>query len=297
MEETCDSPAGIRSPAAVQRVRLINDTLLTRPFVRLDDDRFPPGWEMRPHVHGFVQILYVIAGRGVHRVDGEHRFGAGDIVVVDAGTPHSWKAGSRGWLELIDIGIELDGVQDKTRFHPLLRRARSMPGGILHEALPLMPHVQAIRTAIREGAPFTDIRVQGLLWQLLADIGRSASLPQRGHRGSQGTDELVDALESAIATHHARRLTLDDLAAVVHVSPKYLCRIVRRERSTTPMRLLTSFRLKRAADLLVGSLERGIDIQEVGKAVGLPSRHHFTRLFHAAYGRSPSAFRSDLLKH
>lgn len=284
-------------PAGMRRTRLINDGLLTWPFVRLDDDRFPPGWRMESHRHSFLQIIYVVSGRGVHHMDGDHPFRAGDLLIVGPQTYHAWSNGRRGWLEVVDIGIDVEGQQGKSALDPLVRFARERPGGIACEAHPLTHHITAIRTAIREAAPYVHLRIQGLLWHLLSDIARSADQAPRAHRGAEGADELVDALERVIDARHGSRLALGDLADAVHVSPKYLCRIVRQERGTTPMRLLTAHRLKRSASLLGDAGDADGVIDDVARAVGIPDRHQFTRLFRIAYGRTPAEHRNLLRNH
>lgn len=285
-----------KPPAGMRRTRLINDGLLTWPFIRLDDDRFPPGWSMKPHWHSFMQIIYVVAGRGVHHMQGDHPFRAGDLLIVGPQTYHAWSNGRRNWLEMIDIGIDVDGQQGKSALDPLVRFARDTPGGIACEAQPLTQHVAAIRTAIREAAPYVHLRIQGLLWHLLSDIARSADQAPRIRRGAEGADELVEALERVIAARHGSRLALGDLADAVHVSPKYLCRIVRQERDTTPMRLLTAHRVQRAAALLADAGDAG-DAGDIAREVGIPDRSLFTRLFRAAYGRTPAEYRNSLQHH
>ena len=96
------------APAKHQRTRLVNDHLLSWPLVRVDDDLFPPGWVMAPHAHHFLQIIYVVSGRGIHHHEGSHSFGPGDILVIEPGAAHGWTNGRCGWLNLIDIGIIVD---------------------------------------------------------------------------------------------------------------------------------------------------------------------------------------------
>jgi AraC-like DNA-binding protein len=56
--------------------------------------------------------------------------------------------------------------------------------------------------------------------------------------------------------------------------------------------LIRNRRMQRARDLLRDADHDGRTIAEIGRAVGLPSAAHFTRLFRAAYGITPSAFRA-----
>ncbi len=63
------------------------------------------------------------------------------------------------------------------------------------------------------------------------------------------------------------------------------------------MRLLNTVRMQQAAALLADTQVSSLDLREVARAVGLLNRRHFSRLFQAAYGCSPSRFRAEALAH
>jgi AraC-like DNA-binding protein len=82
-----------------------------------------------------------------------------------------------------------------------------------------------------------------------------------------------------------------DLARAANLSEAQLARVFRREMGTTPMAYLRRVRIERARGLL---LRTELNIEEVGRTVGLPDPAHFSRLFRALQGQSPRAFRKHL---
>ena len=271
------------------RVLHTYDHLMVAPFVRLRSGSFQPDWVMPRHAHGFLQLLCITAGRGVLEVAGEHPLAPGDIAVIPAGIAHAWRVGRRGGMQLVDVCLLSDDPRHRSLLAPLLEAAKGLPGGILRETIPLAPTLAALRRAAQEAQAFADFRVHGQLWQLLADIAQIARERRTGTALWADGAELVLVLERYLEQHHPRQLTLTDLADAVHVSPKHLCKVMARERGCTPMQRLMAVRLRHARDQLQ---DPGVAIADVGRAVGLRDHRHFARVFKAATGLSPSAYRA-----
>lgn len=98
---------------------------------------------------------------------------------------------------------------------------------------------------------------------------------------------LQDLLTWLVANLHAE-LTVDQLAARAHLSPRTFARRFRAETGTTPHHWLTGQRLLRAQHLLEESDE---PVERIAHLVGFGNaatmRHHFTRW----RGTTPAAFR------
>lgn len=80
---------------------------------------------------------------------------------------------------------------------------------------------------------------------------------------------------------------LQALAVDVGASVFHLCRVFRRESGGTIHQYRTQLRLRRSLELL----DQGeTDILDVALRLGFCSHSHFTRVFHAVFGVTPSAF-------
>lgn len=84
-------------------------------------------------------------------------------------------------------------------------------------------------------------------------------------------------------------LTMEDLAAVVHLSYAQFYRRLKEDTGATPVQFVRAVRLERAAALLDEGAGR---VSEVAYAVGFNSLSYFSRCFREHFGVTPSAYRA-----
>ncbi len=117
--------------------------------------------------------------------------------------------------------------------------------------------------------------------------GRSFDTPHRAPRHRR----LAEDTRALVAQSVDRPLSLGALARAMAVSPFHLCRVFRAHTGGTIQRYRSQLRLRRSLALLA---EDGRDVLDVAVALGYSSHSHFTRAFHAAFGLTPSAWRTGL---
>lgn len=89
--------------------------------------------------------------------------------------------------------------------------------------------------------------------------------------------------------NYQRDLSLERMAAVVHLSIWHLCHLFKSDTGETPARYLKMIRLRQASRLLEN---RELSIKEVMNKVGLGDQSHFAKDFKRVYGLTPSQFRA-----
>jgi AraC family transcriptional regulator len=94
-----------------------------------------------------------------------------------------------------------------------------------------------------------------------------------------------------IEEHLAEAISLDVLAALVHLSPCYFCRAFRRSLGMPPHRYQLNARIERAKTLLA---KHGASVTDVGATVGYDDASAFCTAFRKVTGVAPSAFRRNL---
>lgn len=102
------------------------------------------------------------------------------------------------------------------------------------------------------------------------------------------SDRYTTAVCSYIRAHYPEKLTVEWLAAVVGLSPKYLIRIFKKETGMTLMEYLTRARLDAACNLLENTTK---SICEISEAVGYSDALYFSKVFRNTYGISPRTYR------
>jgi len=94
-----------------------------------------------------------------------------------------------------------------------------------------------------------------------------------------------------IQAHHGRELTLGEVAAAIHMSSFYFCKMFKRKTGLNFTEFVSRTRIERARNLL---LNPNLRVSEIAYEVGFQSLTHFNRVFKQIVGQSPTEFREGL---
>jgi transcriptional regulator GlxA family with amidase domain len=92
--------------------------------------------------------------------------------------------------------------------------------------------------------------------------------------------------------HYSDELTISSLAEHLNTAESRLIQVFREQTGITPGAYLKGVRMKRAAELLLGTRK---SIQEIAADVGISDANYFTKLFRSEYGKTPSAYRRGIM--
>jgi AraC-like DNA-binding protein len=90
-----------------------------------------------------------------------------------------------------------------------------------------------------------------------------------------------------VQQHYQDKVSVDDVAALVHLSTPAFCRYFKRHTRMTFTDFVNQYRISQARTLLL----RDISISAVSDASGFQNISHFNKLFKKSTGSTPSAFR------
>jgi AraC-like DNA-binding protein len=96
-----------------------------------------------------------------------------------------------------------------------------------------------------------------------------------------------------IHDHHTERLSLGQVAAAVHTSIFYLCKLFKKATGITFTEIVSRTRVEKAKNLL---LNPNLRVSEIAYEVGFQSLTHFNRIFKRMVGESPTLYRARLPK-
>lgn len=103
----------------------------------------------------------------------------------------------------------------------------------------------------------------------------------------QTTDGSLSARAKAyFAAHSKQKVTVEQVAGALFVSPAHLIRVFKKETGQTPHAYLTHLRLEDAKRLLA----TGLSVRLVADACGFCSASHLISAFKRAYGTTPAQF-------
>jgi AraC family transcriptional regulator len=166
----------------------------------------------------------------------------------------------------------------------------ALPGERWSTADPLLLGVAAALAGDFRGGR---IPSQALLESLAVSIALHLARSPRGDatRGPAASGLAPRKLEKVrgfIEQHLAEPLLVQQLAAVVHISPFHFARLFKLATGISPHAYVTGRRVERAKELLrAGELA----LVEVAAAVGFQTQGHFTEVFHRLAGATPRRFR------
>jgi AraC family L-rhamnose operon transcriptional activator RhaR len=267
--------------------------------VALATEQFAVKEPLGPHAHGFMELVVVESGTGLHQSrPGSRRVRQGDVVLVRPGQWHAYDdpAGLVVWNLYISARM-LTGQLAALRSEPLIAALVSarlaVPTGPADKSAAdleaIRPHLAALALPAASQAGDELQRLGHLLVVLghvvppLAASGPDAR-PRAVHPAVIAATELMHASPQG-------PWTLPELARRVHVSASYLCRCFTRDLGISPLRYLERHRLELVARLL---LETRMPVSEIGSRAGMPDPSYLARRFRAWQGLSPSRYRATL---
>jgi len=104
---------------------------------------------------------------------------------------------------------------------------------------------------------------------------------------------VITKAKRFIREHHTDDLSLGKVAAAVHTSIFYFCKLFRKVTGTTFTEFVSRTRIEKAKQLL---LNPNLRISEIAYEVGFQSLTHFNRVFKSVVGESPTGYRVRLPK-
>ncbi len=116
-------------------------------------------------------------------------------------------------------------------------------------------------------------------------IERTAELQ---HNDDLHSNSIILKSEAYLRAHFAERISLNQIADHVHVSPSYLSRLFHRETGQTLVDVLKTIRLNQACQLLKTT---DLKSYEVATKVGIDDPAYFSQLFRKHTGMSPTDYR------
>lgn len=138
-------------------------------------------------------------------------------------------------------------------------------------------------------------QAQGVMRQALVAYlsGLLGTTSEHDHPGHPLVESALTYVQERWADGDLEQITLGDLARATEVSKAHLSRIFQATLGVSPVEALRQLRLDRAVTLLSRT---NLPINQVAEATGFPNPFHFSKVFSAAYGSSPRAFRQGIAR-
>jgi AraC-like DNA-binding protein len=237
------------------------------------------------HAHRCIEVVTVYKGSAVLRLGSEmYELTPGCTAVVFPNLIHSYKVGENGircYYCTVSWGI-------LSRFGDIF--TSYIPDSPVIEKTPerLIKVFSDMTGMLLDKHQYNDRRQSGQAEYLLAEL-----LPMLDLKRVK--DVSGDNLERILLYYnenYAKKITLADIAADLHISTTYISSIFRRYFGTTPAKYLASIRIMEAERML---LDEKRNLTEIAMSSGFQSIRTFNRVFTAAKKMTPTEYRKKLL--
>lgn len=238
-------------------------------------------WHSTLHTHACAELFFITGGHGVFQV-WQNRFpvAINDLVVVNAGTPHTETSHMGSPMEYVVLGVEgLEMPVDATG------------GTLLHLAEEQAAVTSCLRMMVQETRvqqAGCDEICQSLLDVILLRLRRREDFSLSSSPAGSGNSRNCDLVRRYIDNHFKENLTLDQLAQMVHISKYHLAHTFQEEFHISPISYLISRRIQESHFLLQ---ETDHTISQIAQILGFSSLSYFSQSFRRLEGISPIEFR------
>lgn len=248
------------------------------------------------HSHDYLEMAFILSGEGKYRFeDGICPVKEGDLLILNPGVKHQALACPEVGTPTTEFFV---GAMD-LQIGKLPANTLPVPGGehIMHTSGELRQKLFRICSAMeaenavcRQGRYFM---LKSYLMQMLLLVIREQCEPVE-HTGGYAFESVnkkyvVEQIVNYFEDHYNEKVSLDQIAENMYLSPFYISKIFKSETGDTPIRHLINIRLEKAKELLEDGCAESI--QEVAASVGYDDAYHFSKLFKKHYGMTPSQAR------
>ncbi|MDY6268773.1 MAG: AraC family transcriptional regulator [Selenomonadaceae bacterium] len=234
-------------------------------------------YHLRRASYPSILAMYVKSGKGTVTAGGQtHAVKAGDLVLLDCYEPHEY----RGVWET--LWCHFDGKNSREYFRVLRQNA-----GIVYP----LPEDSVIPQQL--SSMLADLREKDDIREALFACRIEAILAELYDRSCRATDETKNSgpIRQAIhyiRDHYSEKLSLQDLASLLNMSPYYFSRLFKKHTGYSPYEYITFARLDRAKTLLKTTDDT---IKEITFATGFGSEANFITCFKKHNNCTPRQFR------
>ena len=302
MAKHYDISGGATAPIRVRKSELLADTPLFINHVTVETVYSPETALSQLHIHDFVEVSIVTAGRGVHRTpDGCNECNPGDTYVIGAGVPHAYFAAEDGERPTVcnlvfDPADLFDGEAadpDSPRYCYGLFREDPLTVYVMLTSRTLEDVERTVTRMEKEldrRRPEWEMAVKSYLVNLLIMMGRYASQREQPATAPRPKERLLamTVMRTVMEHYSDQNLTLESIAASLYISKSYLCRIFSRVTGEPFGDYLRRVRLEQACRLL---RETELTAEQIVYACGLRDIPTFYRVFKSRMGMTPNAYR------
>ena len=236
-------------------------------------------WHIPLNTINDYNLVYIIKGNAKYTINGAaHGVKAGDLLCLREGDLVEAVTGSQNPMQHFDISFRQKYPNSRV----------SAEGGVLYPTVYSIGLRQDIIDIFRELTVCWNERHSGYLMKcqalLMLILHRLSEIIVYDVDSASG-DYRINKIINYISKHYAEKLTVEKLAAQVHLDPDYFGQIFKKEAGKTIHQYINQVRIQNAELLLqTGNYK----VHEAAERCGFSDIFHFYKKFRSLRGFAPS---------
>jgi AraC family transcriptional regulator, melibiose operon regulatory protein len=252
------------------------------------------GYDMPPHRHNSMEIMYVMAGRcAIPTQDNELTLKKNEFILLDAGVPHGLRVLPDAVCRIMNIEFTLNKKSEALSLraasgrHPALKRflAETRPYLVFVDSEDVHGVLRRLINCLDDAHDGQLLEIELLAAELFMAIAR---LFDEGGSVQHVSQTYVRRAMQYMNQNYYRDIGIKDVCSHVGLAEGYLSRVFKTGSGETVNGYLAMIRIRKAK-MLLGKTE--LPIIEISGYVGIPSRQYFNQFFKKHTGLTPGEYR------
>lgn len=252
-----------------------------------------PRYYMPYHWHPHYEIIHILSGSFHLTLDNDtNTYHAGDVIFITDGMLHGGNPQDHSCIYdciVFDLQILMKNNHACAKTIQDIMDHKILIHHLLSECSPhIVSIVSNLTEALSRKQTGYEFITQGCLYQLIGTI-----LKEHLYEESVYDEKSADHLNSIknvlahISENYYNSISLNSLAKIAGMNPKYFCRYFRSMTGRTPIDYLNYYRIECACEMLS---TKSISIKETAISCGFNDESYFIKTFHKYKGITPKQF-------
>ncbi|MXV50560.1 helix-turn-helix domain-containing protein [Pedobacter sp. HMF7647] len=247
------------------------------------------------HYHDALELNLILNAGGSKRVVGEHEqvITDNELVLVGPNVIHGWMNCQPGFMNISETTIQFhpdllgDSFLRKNQMRAIKQMLEDSQGGIAFPEQTISRLASRI-ISLKEKDNFDSIiELISILHDLA--VGHYKKLSVKTEAAKRNTNsELIEQIFDFMHNHFRKKITVNDVAAAVNVTPDYLSRFLKMSTGFTFPDNLNEVRIGHVSHMLI---ETTHSIAEIAYACGFNNLANFNKIFRVKKNCTPGEFR------
>lgn len=260
-------------------------------------DKHHPKFEMASHWHTNVEIIKVLDGvLRVRLSNNEYTAKKGDIVFVNCEMVHSAFPSEDCIYECIVMNMEMLSTKDaacRYFIDSILNLEYKIDEFFPYQEGEFYQSIENLFSSMSNVSSGYKFSVIGALYRLFGIIIDNHLYHSISSENEVLQDKNIPKLKkvlSFIRSNYDKPITLEDMAKIAVMSPKYFCAFFKKMTLKTPTEYLKAYRIEKASRKLLNS---DVSVTDIAFSSGFNDLSYFIKTFKEIKGTTPAKFREQ----